>query len=385
LAIVDWITLAAIALLSLQGWRTGFLGGAFSLVGFALGAVLAARLAPGLLGGGGSSQWAPAIALVGAAFGGAVLASVFERIGSGIRRALPIPFLGTIDRFLGLALGFVTGLFAIWLAAIALLEMPGLDSVKDDLRRSSLVSAIGGVMPSSQSLLGLVSRFDPLPGIGGFTAAGIPAPSGMPGDFPSLSEIRQSVVRVRSIACGFSVEGSGWVASPGLVVTNAHVVAGDDGPTVQPLGVEPGLSAKVTVFDRVNDIAILRVSGLSQPPLSEALAVNPGQTAAALGFPLNGGFRIEPVSLGRTLDALTPDAYASREVQRRVVVLRGRIRPGNSGGPVIDSSGRVAATVYGRTVGGGPEGGFAVPSEVVHSDLQKALSGQSNRVGPCTG
>ena len=138
----DWILLAFIALMAWQGARAGFIGGALSLVGFVVGALLAARLAPLLLPSGAKSPYAPLIALFGAALGGMALSVLLQGLGDGIRRMLPAPFLGTVDRGFGLVLGLLVGLAVVWLAAIVVVQLPVTASVREtclaQCRRSTL-------------------------------------------------------------------------------------------------------------------------------------------------------------------------------------------------------------------------------------------------------
>jgi S1-C subfamily serine protease len=183
-----------------------------------------------------------------------------------------------------------------------------------------------------------------------------------------------SVVRIVGTACGLGVEGSGWVAAPGLVVTNAHVVAGETDTTVQLAGHPPGLAAHAVDFDPHDDIAILRVPGLSAPALTMAPSTPPGTSVGILGFPLDGPFDAEPGRIGATQTVSTEDAYGNGPVTRSITSLRGLVRPGNSGGPMIDTAGHVAATVFAAiTSGNGRKpGGFAVPNGLVRTQLDQA-------------
>ena len=161
------------------------------------------------------------------------------------------------------------------------------------------------------------------------------------------------------------------------------MVAGDQHPTVEVGGRWLGLNATVVTFDRRNDLAVLRVPRLRSRAMSTTTPQS-GSSGAALGYPLDGGFRASEVSIGRVMPVLGDDAYGSGPVSRNVLILRGVVRPGNSGGPVIDSSGLVVGTVYGRSESGGPAGGFAVPVENATQELQRATSGAADPVGPCT-
>ena len=181
-----------------------------------------------------------------------------------------------------------------------------------------------------------------------------------------------SVVRVIGTACGLAIEGSGWVAGPEEVVTNAHVVAGESDTAVEVAGAGPSMPARVLVFDPTDDVAVLAVRGLQAPALG--LLANPpsGVSGAILGYPENGPLDAETARIGRTQRVLTQDAYGRGPVSRLLTPLRGRVRAGNSGGPVVDSSGRVLTTVFAGTVGSGPRGGYGVANSTITAALGTA-------------
>ena len=151
-------------------------------------------------------------------------------------------------------------------------------------------------------------------------------------------------MRVVGNACGLGIEGSGWVAAPGLVVTNAHVVAGIRTPHVDRSDGDL-LDARVVSFDRVNDIAVLRVAGLKARPLPLADAAE-GTPGGLLGYPGNGPYTETAVRVGRVVRIVGRDAYGTFPTSRQVTTIRGEIRSGNSGGPVVDAQGRVITTVF---------------------------------------
>jgi S1-C subfamily serine protease len=125
-------------------------------------------------------------------------------------------------------------------------------------------------------------------------------------------------------------------------------------------------------FDPHNDVSILDVPGLDLPSLSTAGSPPSGTSAAILGYPLDGPFDAEPGRLGQTETVDTQNAYGKGHVLRTITALRGRVRPGNSGGPMIDGDGQVAATVFAALTGTTRAGGFAVPNTLVTADLAKA-------------
>jgi S1-C subfamily serine protease len=377
---LDWLIVALAALLALHGFRQGFIVGALSLAGFAGGAFVGTRLGPQLLPQGSSSPYAPAFGLVGALFAGAILATGLEGLGLRLRRTLVIPGLGVLDGALGAALSAVVALGVIWIAAAVAAQAPGDVSLRRDIQRSLILRTLNNLLPPSGPILNALSRLDPLPSIAG-PAPNVPPPEPRIAHLPAVHAAEPSVVRVLGTACGLGIEGSGWVARPDEVVTNAHVVAGESDTVVEVGGHPPDLPAHAIAFDPHDDVAVLRVSGLSAAPL--ALGPNPpsGESAAIMGYPLDGPFVVRAGRVGPTATVSTEDAYGRGPVSRLVTSLRGVVKPGNSGGPMIDAHGRVATTVFAGTTGGGAAGGYGVADSVVASVL--AGAGGPVGTGPC--
>jgi S1-C subfamily serine protease len=376
---IDWVILGAVVLLALFGWAQGFVAGALALVGFAAGAWLGTRIAPLVLEGGSESEWAPAFALIGAIVAGGVLAASFEGVGARLRARVSSPAFAAVDGALGAALTACVGLLVAWvLGAVALQAAP---DIRRDVQRSTILRQLNAVLPPTGPLLNTLRALDPFPRIDGPTARVPPPQPGIAGD-REVRAARASVVRILGTACGVGVEGSGWVARPGVVVTNAHVVAGQDDTRVLPEGREPELDAQAIAFDPRNDLAVLRVPGLESPALELAGDPQSGTSAAILGFPLNGPYDVRAGRLGQTREVVSQDAYGRGPVQRSIVSLRGNVRPGNSGGPMVDGAGRVVTTIFAATTSA-PRGGYGVPNTIVRD----ALAGASGPVstGQCGG
>jgi S1-C subfamily serine protease len=376
---IDWVILGAVVLLALFGWAQGFVAGVLALVGFAAGAWLGTRLAPLVLEGGRESQWAPAFALVGALVAGGVLAASFEGVGARLRARFSSPAFAAVDGALGAALTACVGLLIAWvLGAVALQAGP---DIRRDVQRSAILRELNAVLPPTGPLLNTLRALDPFPRIDG-PEARVPAPRAAIARDPQVAAASDSVVKILGTACGVGVEGSGWVASPGVVVTNAHVVAGQDDTRVLARGNEPGLEAQAIAFDSRNDLAILRVDALDAPSLDLASDPKSGTSAAILGFPLNGPYDVRAGRLGATREVVSQDAYGRGPVRREIVALRGAVRSGNSGGPMVDGGGRVVTTIFAATTSG-PRGGYGVPNAIVRD----ALAGARGPVdtGPCGG
>lgn len=382
---LDWVIVALTALLASYGYLQGFVAGVMALLGFALGAVIGTRLAPLLLTGGDHSRYAPLFGLLGALLVGAVFAGGLEGVGGRIRAGLRIPGLRTVDGLLGALLSACVGLGLAWIAAAVVLDSSGSPPLRADIRDSAILRALDGLLPPSGPVLDALARIDPLPSVRA-PAADVPPPTRLILHDPSVAAAARSVVRVYGTACGLGIEGSGWVAAPGMVVTNAHVVAGENDTAVQVGGTGRGLSADVVLFDPRNDIAVLRVPGLSAPALALAARAPARAPVAILGYPLDGPFDAEPGRLGQTETVLTQDAYGEGQVVRPITALRGRVRPGNSGGPLIDDRGRVVATVFASLTGTTTAGGFAVPDQLVAAALARARAGTAAvATGRCAG
>jgi S1-C subfamily serine protease len=384
---LDWIIVAFALILAFFGFRQGFLVGALSFGGFVLGAFLGTRIGPLLLPKGSASPYAPAFGLLGALLGGAILASGLEGVGFRLRRFMIVPGMGLLDGMLGAALGAALALGIVWIAAAVAGQTPGENELRADIQRSVILRKLNEVLPPSGSILNALARLDPIPSITGPSpdvAAPVPAVARAPG----VQSASRSVVRVDGTACGLAIEGSGWVAGPELVVTNAHVVAGEQDTTVEVDGQPPSLAAQPVAFNPTVDLAILHVPGLNLPSLSLASNSASGTAGAILGYPENGPFNVQPGRIGRTQDVITQNAYGEGPVTRLLTPLRGLVRPGNSGGPLVNVDGQVLTTVFAATVDSTPKGGYGVANETVASVLREAVeherAGEQTETGQCT-
>jgi hypothetical protein len=378
--VIDWIIVILTLVTAAGGYFQGFLVGAATLAGFAGGLFLGARLGQAVVSAGSQSPYAPLFGLVGAVVGGMLLASLLEALGYGLRRRLAVPGLGIVDGVAGAALSGAVALGLVWLAGAVALQAPPARGLRDDIQRSTVLRALNDVLPPSGPILNALARFDPFPRIDG-PPVDVPAPRAAIARDPEVRDAAQGVVKIQGTACGLGVEGSGWIARPGVVVTNAHVVAGQSDTTVQLAGTGPELEARAVVFNPGDDLAILRVEGLEGRTLPIADAPSAGISAAILGFPENGPYDVRAGRLGSTRTVVTQDAYGRGPVQRSITALRGTVRPGNSGGPMVDTRGRVVTTVF-AAARGGPAGGYGVPNAVVTRDLGRA-GDEAVSTGPC--
>jgi len=347
---------------ALAGFRKGLFAGALSVTGLLLGAWLGSRIGPSFLSGGQQSPYQPLAALAGAVVGAILFETVGTIVGSALRGGARNQSLRRVDSAGGLLLGAVSGLAVVWVLGA---------------ERSAVLRELNGVV-APRDLLGVLARIDPFPSLAGQVPPVAP-PDPSLARLPLVRSARRSVVRVLGTACGLGVEGTGWVASHELVVTAAHVVAGQR-DTVVELDSGERLAATTVAFDRRDDIAVLRVVGLDAPALRET---NPhvGSAVEVLGYPENGPFTATPARIGPTQIRLTEDAYGTGHVFRELTSLRGKVRHGNSGSPAVDRNGAVETTVFASLVNA--RGGLGVPAQIVSGVVAAAERSGALSTGPC--
>jgi S1-C subfamily serine protease len=379
MTVLDWGIVAFTLALAIWGYEQGLIVGAFTLTGFSLGAFAGSRLAPALLSGGSHSPYAPLLAALGALMFGAAVAVSLEGLGAGVRaRLIRGPTLHLADGAGGAALIAAVALGLTWVFGAVALHAPGAGELRRDVQRSLILGHLNDLLPPSGPILNALNRVDPRASVPGPSASVGPPSKAIVGD-PDVARAGGSVVKVLGTACGLGVEGSGWMAAPGLVVTNAHVVAGESDTTVTgPDGTQ--VDATPVHYEPINDLAILRVD-LNLPVLPMARNPASGTSAAVIGYPENGGLTITPARFGSTQTVVSDDSYGRGPVTRQMSSIRGSIRSGNSGGPVVDRKGRVLATIFAATTTGRP-GGFAIPDNLVRTARRNSSSPVGT--GTCT-
>ncbi len=375
---VDWLALFFVAFMAFVGLRKGLIGMALSLSGLAVGALLGAYLAPHLLSDGTSSPYTPLASLAGAAMGAVMLEMAAAVAGKALRRRLKLESIRSVDTAGGVVLGAAMGFAFVWILGAVALQLPGQTELRQGAQRSLVLQRLNDLLPPTKVLRAL-ARVDPLPAIAG-PAAPVAPPDPALARNPSVRQAAPSVFKVVGTACGLGVTGTGWVAGRELVVTAAHVVAGQDDTTVEPAGGVPRLAAEAVSFDSRNDIAVLRVRGLDARPL-RLVNPEPGRAVAILGFPDNGPLAVIPGRIGRTTVVIARDAYGDGPVTRTITSVRGAVRHGNSGGPVLDGRGAVEATIFAARPDGST--GYAVPASIVRSALADARDHRPVSTGDC--
>lgn len=353
------VALVIIGLLSVfAGWRRGALVGVLSLVGFFAGVWIGTLLIPILIDWMSSQGWSLAdhraiVALIVLLVCSLTVQSIGFSIGAAVRRRMGDGAVRGLDSLGGAVVSVITVALVVWLAA-GFVRMSPFMLANSAADNSKIVAALDGVMPTEpQAVIGSVGEFMERNGFPQVfsgqteTIRNTPAPSD--GVTSAALDASRSVVKVlsRSPSCGHDSEGSGWVASGDRVVTNAHVVAGSRQLVVQAGG--QTYPADLVVFDSERDVAVLHVPGLQAPSLETGRSLTAGDSAVVAGYPGNGRLKMTPARVRETLIARGKDIYGSQSVIRNIYSLRGIVRSGNSGGPLLDTDGKVVGVVFAKS------------------------------------
>ncbi len=385
--LVDFAIICAVLALAGRGLRAGLFRQVGSISGFAAGLLLGALIAPWLARANEEANVRALVAIL-VVFGLAMaLSGLGEWLGQMVARGLHRIRLGLADEIGGALFGMVAGLLMIWLTSSMFLRLPA-PQFQALLQRSNVLRFLDQKLPPAPDVVARISR---LLAPNGFPQvfAGLepaPAPKVVGPDAAAVNAAtmagRAATVEIQGDGCGGSVEGTGFVAAPGLVATNAHVVAGITHPLVYDAAGEH--AATVVSFDPDLDFAVLRVSGLSAVPLKLSSAtVDRGAVGAVLGYPNDGPFTVSPAAVLERQTALGRNIYDQGLVKRDIYTLQAVVRPGNSGGPLVAPNGTVMGVVFAMSLADG-DVGYALTSAEVLPELN-AVTASSGAVstGAC--
>ena len=393
---VDLLVLAAVILFAWSGWRNGFVSGLLSFIGFLGGGLIGVYLAPHILrplGIDGTIGLAATGALIiGCAITGQVCTSM---IGRRLHSRITWEPARLLDNFGGAALNVLAIAIIGWILAATATALPG-SSVAASVRSSTVLATLDSVVPSQarDMVTNLRNMVDTsgLPQL--FDTFGVIPPA--PVDAPTAAVVKNravqaslnSVVRVSGSApsCGSGFTGSGVVVAPGRVLTNAHVIAGVPEPRVEVPDVGR-FRAKTVYFDPRIDVAILQVQGLNAPSLKMSGPIDRGTDTVIAGYPGGGEMKATAARVRGTIGgeiARGTDIYGNPGVAREVYALRGTARPGNSGGPLLTTDGRVAGVIYAQAQQD-PQMAFALTANQVSAAISKGRTAtQEVSTGPCS-
>ena len=378
--LLDVVLVSAAVLFAVSGYRQGFVVGVLSFVGFLGGGIIGAKLAP-VLADGPLSGLPVGVVGLGTVFLLASLGQLLATlVGAWLRNRLVWKPLRRVDNVAGALTSVVSLLLVSWLVGQALASAP-YPRVASQVRRSVVIDTIDKVVPESGQRF--FRSFRQLVGDRGFPEVfgglvptrviDVEPPDPELARSRAVTVARPDVLKVTGVAqsCSRRIEGTGFVFASERVMTNAHVVAGVKDPQVQVAG--RSLAARVVLYDPDRDVAVLFVPGLGRSPLSFAGPAKSGSSAVVVGYPNDGPFRADPARVRGTQKARGPNIYQNRTVLREIYSLRARVQPGNSGGPLLDTEGRVLGVVF-AAAADDSQTGYALTAAEVASDARSGAT-----------
>ncbi len=385
--LADYIIILLLIATFIRGKISGFIRQLFSTAGFFGGLFLGVWIGPHFVKLAHtplSRAWLGIGITMGSAL---VILSVGEYVGAILKQKIRYKRLDQIDGWLGSLIGAVTLLAFVWLGAAAMISLP-YTGIQNQIRGSYIISELDRHLPPTPDIIdslghiispnGFPTVFNngepplsnnvALPNMGILTAA--------------VNKDEASVVKIEGYGCGGIVEGSGFVAAPGLVITNAHVVAGVAHPYVMDSNGQH--STTVIWFDPNLDLAVLEVSNLAGSTLNlDQSIVTNGTATAILGYPGGGSFTARPGVIMDEFTAIGQNIYGQANTTRNVYELKGEVIPGNSGGPLINQKGAVVGVVFAESTEYN-QVGYALAMQKVVSELHQAESSRTVRsTGQC--
>ena len=389
----DLALFAVAAAAAISGWLNGAAAAGFALLGVGIGATSGLLVAPHLV----REIDTPVARLVAGLAVVAVMVTIGQiagvTIGRAVRRYITGGFARFVDSVVGAVLQSVAVLLVAWLVAIPVSTQES-SGLAGTIRGSTVLARIDQVAPdvlrtvpgTFTNMLGDTGFPDILGPFARTPVQEVPEPDAVLSSSPVVRQVQPSVVKVlgRAPSCSRALEGTGFVVGPDLVMTNAHVVAGTDSVRVESLSGDH--QATVVHYDSGVDVAVLRVPGIGAPALELADEVaRTGEDAIVVGYPGNGPYRADPARIRERVTLRGPDIYRGTTVEREVYTLRGTVREGNSGGPLLDSGGRVLGVVFGAAMDAG-DTGYALTVDQVRTHIA-AADGVTDGVptGKCVG
>lgn len=378
---LDWFLLVLVLAYAVSGYWQGFISGAFATLGLLLGGLLGIWLAPQLLGDSAPALWvslaALFVVLVCASFGQAVL----QYAGSRIRERITWQPARALDAVGGAALSMVAVLVVSWALGVAV-SGASLPWVSKQVRSSEVLSRVDEVMP--KEAVDALDSFNDVVGSSFFPRYLEPfaperiievgPPPGRIGRDPDVRRAAASVLKIRGEnRCNRGVEGTGFLYSPNRLMTNAHVVAGVTDPVV--IVGDEEVPATVVYYNEDLDVAVLAVDGLGRPFLRFDRNGRERQPGAVLGYPQDGPYDVQAARIRTEQRLRSPDIYGNGTVVREVFSIRALVRPGNSGGPLVDADGEVLGVIFAASVSD-RDTGYALTAEQVRESAARGVTSE---------
>jgi len=374
--LIDIVIVAAVLIGLANGYRRGFWLSAAQYAGLVIGVLLGATAATPVLNylEIHNTVARPLGAVLVLVIGGSLGSSLGFAAGEPIRRKILRTGVHTsTDSIGGAVLSAVAVITMCWFLGLSFSRGPS-QEVAQQIQRSVVLHTLDNLAPRPPvflaSIQGILSGVSFPPVFAGLEPAiGTPLPLPASVDTPGVNRAAQAVVKISSLGCGGLVTGSGFPVGSGYILTNAHVVSGTSRHTIlTPAGAE--LPGTVVFFDPERDVAVLYVPDYRSAPLIFGPAQR-GTKGAVIGYPGGGPEQVSPAVVDGRIDAEGRDIYNANLVTRQIFVIQARVRPGNSGGPLVDLEGRVLGLVF-ATSAGDPNQAYALTDDEIQGDVKDA-------------
>ncbi|MBL1087169.1 MarP family serine protease [Streptomyces actinomycinicus] len=379
--LLDLVLVLVIVVYAVSGYRRGLVAGCVSLAGFVGGAVVGVWLLPWVTGQvERGTAAATVLAVLTVLIPAAVGHELAGRLALRLRGELDRGPLRVADGMGGAAANSVAVLIVAWVAASVLGASPS-QTLTTEIRNSALLGAVQEAMPettpawfsratSALTEAGFPQVFNPFENE---STARVARPSGDSVTPEATDAARTSTVKIEGASGGEGREGSGFVYTSRHVMTNAHVVAGIDHPSVRVGGVGRSYEARVVLFDPDRDVAVLYVPRLAAPALRFDSGAARGESAVVAGYPQDGSLNLQAATVGSRVRATGQNIYNDRTVTREIYSVRSTVRPGNSGGPLLTTDGRVFGMVFARSTSDA-ETGYVLTAAEVAGDARRGAT-----------
>ncbi|MBL1105980.1 MarP family serine protease [Streptomyces sp. 5-8] len=377
--LLDLVLALVIVVYAVSGYRRGLVAGCVSLAGFVGGAIIGVWVLPWVTGQVDRGSAAATVLAVLTVLVPAVVGhELAGRLALRLRGELDRGPLRVADGVGGAAANSVAVLVVAWVAASVLAAAPS-GTLTTAIRNSTLLGAVQEAMPqttpawfaratSALNEAGFPQVFNPFENE---STARVARPTGDSVTPAATNAARLSTVKIEGAAGTEGREGSGFVYAPRHVMTNAHVVAGIDRPGVRIGGVGRSYEARVVLFDPDRDVAVLYVPELRAPVLRFDTSAVRGDSAVVAGYPQDGGLNLQAATVGNRVRATGQNIYNDGTVTREIYAIRSTVRPGNSGGPLLTTGGRVFGVVFARSTSDA-ETGYVLTAAEVEGDARSA-------------
>lgn len=389
--LLDWLLLLLVFAYGLSGYWQGFVTGAFATTGLLLGGLFGVWIAPVALGDATPSLTvslgALFIVILAASLGQALL----QYAGAKIRDRIKWQPIRALDAIGGAALSAAAVLIVAWALGVAI-SGSRIDGVTPLVRDSAVLARVNQALPKSVS--GVLQAFNNVVGTSFFPRYLEPfAPERIvdvgPGprrllEDPDVIDAESSVLKIRGTnECGRGIEGTGFLYGDGRLMTNAHVVAGVTDPEI--IINDTSVTAQVVFYNSDLDVAVLEFDSGALPILQFDKTAEPGDGVAILGYPQDGPYDVQPGRIRSDQRLRSPNIYGDGTVIREVFAVRGLVRPGNSGGPIVDSAGNVVGVVFAASVTDEDTGYALTAGQVADSAARGVINANEVSTGDCAG